>query len=101
MNDKSILESLFRQHYGKMTHLARTLLHDDAEFKNGYSLAESDYSVTTHGLYQRKLSFDYIAMVSWHGLGAYFRYAPQSVLKPGFGPEIKNRWTIGFVLRGL
>ena len=31
MNDKSILEGLFRQHYGKMTHLARTLLHDDAE----------------------------------------------------------------------
>ena len=31
MNDKSILEGLFRQHYGKMIHLARTLLHDDAE----------------------------------------------------------------------
>ena len=30
MNDKSILEGLFRQHYGKMIHLARTLLHDDA-----------------------------------------------------------------------
>ena len=31
MNDKSILEGLFRQHYGKMIHLASTLLHDDAE----------------------------------------------------------------------
>lgn len=31
MNDNSILEGLFRQHCGKMIHLARTLLHDDAE----------------------------------------------------------------------
>ena len=72
-----------------------------AEFKNGYSLAESDYSVTTHGLYQRKFSLDYIAMVSWHGLGAYFRYAPQSLSKTDFGPKIDNRWSIGIVLRGL
>lgn len=72
-----------------------------AEFKNSYRQAKSNYSVTTHGLYQRKLSFDYIAMVSWHGLGAYFRYAPQSLFKPGFGPKIDNRWSIGLVLRGL
>ena len=72
-----------------------------AEFKNSYSQAQSNYSVTTHGLYQRKLSFDYIAMVSWHGLGAYFRYAPQSLFKPGFGPKIDNRWSIGLVLHGL
>lgn len=33
MLDKNILEGLFRQHYGKMTHLARTLLgnNDEAE----------------------------------------------------------------------
>lgn len=31
MHDKNILESLFRQHYGKMIALARTLLADDAE----------------------------------------------------------------------
>lgn len=95
---------MFNQSLGKRWSLAAGAILNwnyYAEFKNGYSLAESDYSVTTRGLYQRKLSFDYIAMVSWHGLGAYFRYAPQSVLKPGFGPEIKNRWTIGFVLRGL
>ena len=72
-----------------------------AVYNNKYSLGDSDYSVTTRGLHQRKLSFDYIAMVSWHGLGAYFRYAPQSVFESGFGPEIKNRWTIGFILRGL
>jgi len=31
MLDKNITESLFRQHYGKMIRLARTLLADDAE----------------------------------------------------------------------
>ena len=31
MRDKNITEGLFRQHYGKMIHLARTLLVDDAE----------------------------------------------------------------------
>ena len=51
MNDKSILEGLFRQHYGKMTHLARTLLHDDAEAQDVVQdvfarLLENDYQMT-------------------------------------------------------
>ena len=71
-----------------------------ASFGNGYSEGNSDYNVSTHGLYQRKVSFDYIGMISWRGIGAYFRYAPQSVFKDGFGPEIKNRWTLGIILRG-
>ena len=72
-----------------------------ASFTNSYRDGKSDYSVTTRGLCQRKLSFDCIGMVSWHGIGAYFRYSPQSLFKTGFGPEIKNRWTLGLVLRGL
>lgn len=95
---------MFNQSLGKQWSLAvGAILNWNyyAEFRNSYSLDKSDYSITTHGLHQRKLSFDYIAMVSWHGLGAYFRYAPQSVFKPGFGPEINNRWSIGLVLRGL
>ena len=51
MNDKSILEGLFRQHYGKMTHLARTLLHDDAEAQDVVQdvfarLLENEYQMT-------------------------------------------------------
>lgn len=72
-----------------------------ADFTNSYRDGKSDYRVTTHGLYQRKLSFDCIGMVSWHGIGAYFRYSPQSLFKTGFGPEINNRWTLGLVLRGM
>jgi len=51
MNDKSILEGLFRQHYGKMINLARTLLHDDAEAQDVVQdvfarLLENDYQMT-------------------------------------------------------
>ena len=72
-----------------------------ADYHNSYRIGKSDYTETTRGLNQRKLSFDGIAMLSWGGLGMYFRYAPQSVFKNGFGPEIKNRWTLGLVLRGF
>ena len=72
-----------------------------ADYKNSYRIGKSDYSETTRGLNQRKISFDGIAMLSWGGLGMYFRYAPQSVMKDGWGPEIKNRWTVGLVLRGF
>ena len=72
-----------------------------ADYKNTYRIGKSDYSETTRGLNQRKISFDGIAMLSWGGLGMYFRYAPQSVMKEGWGPEIKNRWTLGLVLRGF
>lgn len=94
---------MFNQSLGKHWNIAAGAILNwnyYARFSNCYASGSSDNSVTTHGLHQRKLSFDYIAMVSWHGLGAYFRYAPQSVFKTSFGPKIDNRWTIGLVLRG-
>ena len=72
-----------------------------ADFSNSYKTGVDKYSVTTHGINQRKFSVDGIVILSWKGIGAFFRYAPQSVFKTGFGPEIKNRWTLGIVLRGV
>lgn len=51
MRDKDILERLFRQHYGKMYHLASTLLCDDAEAQDVVQdvfarLLENDYQMT-------------------------------------------------------
>ena len=95
---------IFNQSLGKNWSIAGAVVMNwnyYADFHNRYSIDVSNYGVTTRGLYQRKLSFDYVAMLSWHGIGAYFRYAPQSVFKSGFGPEIKNRWTLGIVLRGM
>ncbi|MBR5639894.1 MAG: hypothetical protein IKW83_09040 [Muribaculaceae bacterium] len=94
---------LFNQYLGKHWDISAGPIFNwnfYADFHTSYSNGVNDYSVTTHGLYQRKFSVDGIVMVSWRGIGAYFRYAPQSVFKTGFGPEIKNRWTLGIVIRG-
>lgn len=95
---------MFNQSLGKRWNVAAGLVMNwnyYADFTNGYRLGKTNFSATTHGLYQRKLSFDVMAMLSWHGIGAYFRYAPQSLLKSGMGPQIDSRWTLGLVLRGL
>lgn len=63
-----------------------------------YRIDKTDTDVTVRGLNQRKISFDVYAMVAWRSLGVYFRYAPQSVLKDGYGPEYKNRWMLGITL---
>lgn len=94
---------MFNQSLGKRWNIAAGAILNwnyYARFTNSYTLDKSDYSVTTRGLYQRKLSFDCIAMISWRSLGAYFRYAPQSVFKDGFGPDMTKRWSLGLVLRG-
>ena len=94
---------MYRHSLGKRWGLSAGVVmnwHCYASFTNSHRMGMSDYNVTTHGLQQRKLSFDCVAMVTWHGIGAYFRYSPQSVFKAGFGPEMKNRWTLGFVLGG-
>ncbi len=94
---------MYRHSLGKRWGIAAGAVmnwHCYASFTNSHRDDVNDYSVTTHGLHQRKLSFDCVAMVTWHGIGAYFRFAPQSVFKAGFGPEMKNRWTLGFVLGG-
>ncbi|MBO4815261.1 MAG: hypothetical protein J5523_09960 [Muribaculaceae bacterium] len=72
-----------------------------ASMTNAHSMGVDDYSVTTHGLNQRKFSVDGFVRVTWHGIGAYLRYAPQSLFKNGFGPEIKNRWSLGLIISGF
>ncbi len=95
---------MFNQSLGKGWNVALSAVMNwnyYADYHNSYRIGKSDYTETTRGLKQRKISFDGIAMLSWGGLGVYFRYAPQSVFKTGLGPEIKNRWTVGLVLRGF
>ena len=95
---------MFNQSLGKRWNIALGAVMNwnfYADYHNSYRIGKTNYTETTHGLNQRKISFDGIAMLSWHGLGAYFRYSPQSVMKDGWGPEMKNRWTLGIVLRGL
>ena len=44
---------------------------------------------------QNKITFDAIGGLSYNGLAVYVRYSPCDVFQKGFGPEIKNTWTLG------
>ena len=72
-----------------------------ASMTKSHTVGLDDYSVTMRGLNQRKFSVDGFVRVTWRGMGAYLRYAPMSVFEKGFGPEIKQRWSLGVVVSGL
>ena len=72
-----------------------------ANLENRYRIDKTSYKLTTNGLHQRKVSFDVMAIASFKSLGLYFRYSPQSVFKGDWGPELKNRWTLGLILHGF
>ena len=50
------------------------------------------------GIKQNKLTFDVYGALSYNRLGVYCRYSPCNVFKKGFGPEIKNTWTLGVAI---
>ena len=39
-----------------------------------------------------------IGAFSLDGLAIYCRFSPNEVFKKGFGPEIKNTWTLGVAI---
>jgi len=49
-------------------------------------------------LKQNKINFDLMGALSWNELGIYCRYSPGKFFKDGYGPEIKNTWTLGIVM---
>lgn len=72
-----------------------------ANLENRFSIEKTDFKTSTHGLHQRKVSFDVVAIASFKSLGVYFRYAPQSVFNCGYCPELKNRWNLGLIIHGF
>lgn len=72
-----------------------------ASMSNAHSVDNDDYTTSTHGLHQRKFSVDGIVKLTYRGVGAFLRYSPQSLFKSGYGPDIKNRWTLGLIISGL
>ncbi len=69
-----------------------------ADAQNRYNIDKTLTETTIKGLYQRKITFDVRASITYRSLGVYFRYAPQSIIKAGYGPYYKNRWTLGITL---
>ena len=72
--------------------------HTYARVDNHYELNKVEHDAKYKNLNQEKIDFDFMGTLSWDDYGIYCRYSPGKVLKDGFGPEIKDNWSIGFIL---
>ena len=68
-----------------------------ARVDNHYELNKTDYDTHYKGLKQNKVNFDFMGSLTWNDFGVYCRYSPGKFFKDGYGPEIKNTWTLGLV----
>ena len=66
-----------------------------AHVNNHYNIGKTEYSITEKGLKQNKITFDVMGGLTLRSIGIYCRYSPNEVFKKGYGPEIKNTWTLG------
>lgn len=65
---------------------------------NHYELNNTNYDISQHSLKQNNCTFDWMAGVSFKGLGLYCRYRPAKVLKNNYGPRIHDTWSMGITL---
>ena len=66
-----------------------------AQVNNHYYIGKTEYNITQRGLKQNKITFDLMGGLTLGHIGIYCRYSPNEVFKKGYGPEIKNTWTLG------
>ena len=66
-----------------------------AHVNNHYTIGKTEYDITQKGLKQNKITFDFMGGLSLGHIGLYCRYSPNEVFKKGYGPEIKDTWTLG------
>ena len=69
-----------------------------ARVDNHFEMNKVEYDTKYRDLKQNKVNFDFLGILSWDEYGIYCRYSPGKVLKDDFGPEIKNTWTLGFIM---
>ena len=69
-----------------------------AQADNHYELNKTEYDIHYKGLKQNKVNFDFMGSLTWDEFGIYCRYSPSKFFKEGYGPEIKETWTIGLML---
>ena len=69
-----------------------------ARVDNHYEFNKIDHDTKYKGLKQEKINFDFMGALSWSQFGVYCRYSPGKFFKEGYGPEIKNTWTVGLIL---
>ena len=69
-----------------------------AKCNTHYKVNTIDYDITYHNIKQNKLTFDVLGTIGWEGLSVYCRYSPSNMFKKGYGPEIKETWTLGVAI---
>ena len=69
-----------------------------ARVDNHYELYKVEHDARYKNLNQNKVNFDFMGSLTWNGTGVYCRYSPSKFFKDGYGPEIKNTWTLGLAL---
>ena len=69
-----------------------------ARVDNRYEIDKVETNTRYKGLKQNKLNFDIMGALTWNQTGIYCRYSPGKFFKEGYGPEIKNTWTLGLTI---
>ena len=91
----------FQQFFGKKFHitLGGTMNWNVyAKCNTHYKVNKTHHDVSYRGIKQNKLTFDVYGALSYNRLGIYCRYSPSDLFKKGYGPEIKNTWTLGAII---
>ncbi len=70
----------------------------NARADNHWELNKVETDSRHKGLKQQKVNFDLMGALSWNATGIYCRYSPGKFFKDGYGPEIKNTWTLGLTI---
>lgn len=69
-----------------------------ARVDNHYEMDNVVHDTKFKKLKQQKIGFDVMGALSWNKFGLYCRYSPGKFFKDGYGPEIKNTWTVGIAM---
>jgi hypothetical protein len=69
-----------------------------ARVDNHFEMNKTDYDIRHKNLRQNKLNFDVLGSLTWNQIGVYCRYSPGKFFEEGYGPEIKNTWTLGLMI---
>lgn len=69
-----------------------------ATVDNHYELNKVEYDTHFKNLKQNKVNFDFLGSLTWDQFGIYCRYTPGKFFKDGYGPEIKQTWTLGLTI---
>lgn len=67
-----------------------------ASIKTKYNIGDTKHEESDKGIHHNTVTYDFMAIVSWRGLGLYAKYSPCNVLNTDFAPKFKS-FTTGMI----